>query len=280
MYAPLVSFTKKLYHHIACEVFMYPILFQYKMISIGGYGVMLGLGFYLAFLLFERELKLRNIDPELAYKILLVAIPCGIVGSKIFHIMEHWDEFLQYPMEMIFSGAGLSAYGGFLLAFIVSYFVIRKSGESVLGICDAASPAMALGYCFGRFGCHVAGDGCYGIAIKPYHIMQFFGTSYPNGIVPTSQPVYPTPLFEVFFSFVVFGVLMQLRRKEWPAGKLFFLYLILNGLPRFLVEFIRTNPEMIAGLTQAQVIGFFLIITGAIGMVLLDRREAGNSAAK
>lgn len=257
---------------------MYPIFFQYKIISIGGYGVMLGLGFYLSFLLFERELKLRNIDPELAYKLLLVAIPCGIIGSKIFHILEHWDEFLQYPVEMIFSGAGLSAYGGFLFSFLFGYFIIRRSGYSFLTIADAASPAMALGYCFGRFGCHVAGDGCYGIMLKPYHPFQFLGTPYPNGIVPTSYPVYPTPLFEVFVSFVVFGTLMQLRRKEWPKGKLFFLYLILNGFPRFLVEFIRTNPEMIFGLTQAQLIGICFVITGIVGIVMLERKNVRTAS--
>ncbi len=257
---------------------MYPILFQYKLISIGGYGVMLGLGFYLAFLLLERELKLRNIDPELAYKILLVAIPSGIIGSKVFHILEHWNEFLQYPVEMIFSGAGLSAYGGFLMAFGLSYIVIKRSKVDVLTVCDAATPSMALGYCFGRFGCHVAGDGCYGILVKPYHALQWLGTSYPNGIVPTSSPVYPTPLFEVFVSVLVLGFMLQLRRKEWPAGKLFFLYMILNGLPRFLVEFIRTNPEMAFGFTQAQVVGFFLMVTGIIGIVLLDRKKAAEKA--
>ncbi|MBP7585170.1 MAG: prolipoprotein diacylglyceryl transferase [Spirochaetes bacterium] len=253
---------------------MYPILFQYKLISIGGYGVMLGLGFYLAFLLFERELKIRDMDPELAYKILLVAIPAGIVGSKIFHILEHWDDFVQYPMEMIFSGAGLSAYGGFILAFIISYFVIKRSKASLLTVCDAVTPSLALGYCFGRFGCHVAGDGCYGIAVKPYHILQFLGTSYPNGIVPVSAPVFPTPLFEVFVSVAVLGAMLQLRRLEWPAGKLFFLYMILNGLPRFLVEIIRTNPVMFLGMTQAQVIGLFLTITGILGIVLLERNKA------
>ena len=202
---------------------MFPILFKYKFISIGGYGVMLGLGFYLAFLLFERELKLRDIDPELAYKILLAAIPCGIVGSKIFHILENLNEFFADPIDMIFSGSGLSAYGGYVLAIFVSYFIIKKSKENVLQIFDAAAPSMALGYCFGRFGCHVAVDGCYGI-----NTTSFLGIAYPNGIVPTSMTVYPTPLFEVFFSFIAVGFLLRMRKKNLAPGKLFFLFLILS----------------------------------------------------
>ncbi len=248
---------------------MYPILFQYKFLSIGGYGVMLGLGFYLAFLLFERELKLRDMNPELAYKILLAAIPGGIVGSKLFHILEHLDEFAADPSGMLFSGAGLSAYGGFVLSFLLAWFIIHKSGEKFLAVADAASPSMALGYCFGRFGCHVAGDGCYGLATS-----SFLGTAYPNGIVPTTATVYPTPLFEVFFSFIVLGVLLQMRKRELSDGKLFFFYLVLNGLPRFLVEFIRLNPSMMLGLTQAQVVGIVFMITGIAGWFYSGRKTA------
>ncbi len=252
---------------------MFPILFQYKLISIGGYGVMLGTGFYLAFLLFERELKLRSMDPELAYKILLAAIPGGIVGSKLFHILEHLDEFMMNPWDMLISGAGLSAYGGFLLSFLLALFIVKRSREGFLKVADAAVPPMALGYCFGRFGCHVAGDGCYGVFTE-----SFWGTAYPNGIVPSTMTVFPTPLFEVVFSFMVLGAMLQLRKRDWAPGKLFFLYLFLNGLPRFLVEFIRLNPKLALGLTQAQVIGVFFMIAAVAGWYIVDKRGARTAS--
>jgi len=246
---------------------MYPILFQYKFISIGGYGLMLGLGFYLSFLLTEREFQLKNIDLDLAYKILIALIPASLIGSKIFHILEHLDEFFIDPKGMIFSGAGLSAYGGFVLGSIVAYYIIKKNNESFLNLADAATPGMALGYCFGRFGCHVAGDGCYGVATS-----SLFGTAYPNGIVPTSNLVLPTPLFEVFVSFIFVGLFLRLRKKEWPAGRLLFLYMILNGLARFLVEFVRRNPQWLGSFSQAQVIGILLVILGAIGLYYTNKR--------
>ncbi|TFH43837.1 MAG: prolipoprotein diacylglyceryl transferase [Chrysiogenales bacterium] len=246
---------------------MYPILFSYKFINIGSYGLLLGLSFYLAFLLTERELLLRGKDPELAYKLLLVIIPSAIVGAKIFHILENMGEFISNPMGMIFSGAGLSVYGGFLLAFLLSMIIIRKSGESILDIFDIASPSMALAYGVGRLACHASGDGCYGIATS-----SFLGMAYPNGIVPTSMTVFPTPLLESMFSFIVFIVIMKLRKREMPAGKLFFIYLLLNGIPRFMVEFIRLNPVVVFGLTQAQLIALFFIITALIGLVLVEKR--------
>jgi phosphatidylglycerol---prolipoprotein diacylglyceryl transferase len=247
---------------------MYPILFNYKLITIGGYGLMLGIGFYGAFLLMERELKLMGKDPELAYKILLGAIPSGIVGSKMFHIFEHFDQFLSNPKGMIFSGAGLSAYGGFVMAFIVSFVIIKLSKENIMEIYDSAAIPMAFGYCLGRFGCHVAGDGDYGLVTT-----TFFKTAYPNGIVPTTAEVFPTPLFEVFFSFMVLAFLLNLRKRELATGQLFFTYLILNGIPRFLVEFIRLNPTAAFNFTQAQIVSIFFVLTGIIGIIITGRRK-------
>jgi phosphatidylglycerol---prolipoprotein diacylglyceryl transferase len=248
---------------------MYPILFSYKFINIGSYGLMLGLAFYLAFLLTERELTLRGKDPELAYKLLLVIIPSAIVGAKIFHILENMGEFLRDPKGMIFSGAGLSVYGGFILAFLLSMILIRKNKENILEIFDITVPAMTLAYGIGRLGCHVSGDGCYGIATS-----SFLGTPYPNGIVPITAAVFPTPLFESFFSFMLFILFMKLRKKELPTGIIFFIYLILNGTARFMVEFIRLNPSVALNLTQGQIVAIFYIITGALGIFLVQRHAS------
>ncbi len=246
---------------------MYPIIFNYKMLTIGGYGIMLGLGFYMAFLLLERELKLHDKDPELAYKILLAAIPSGIIGAKLFHIIDNWSQFLNDPLGMLISGAGLTVYGGFIMAILVSILIIRKNNESVLTILDFASAPMALGYAIGRLGCHVSGDGCYGIETS-----SILGTPYPNGIIPSTADVLPTPLFESLFSFLIVITLLQLRKKELTAGMIFFIYFMLNGIARFSVEFLRRNPIVAFNLTQAQVIAIFFVITGLLGMILVQMR--------
>ncbi len=247
---------------------MYPILFNYKLITIGSYGLLLGAAFYVSFLLLEREFIIQKIDPELAYKILIVVIPSAIIGAKIFHIFDNFSEFLSAPSAMIFSGAGLSVYGGFLLSFVSVIILIRMNSENVLKIFDAASPSMALGYAIGRLGCHAAGDGCYGTATD-----SFLGMAYPNGIVPVSANVFPAPLFESFASLIFFLVLMRLRKHELKTGMLFFIYLILNGFARFSIEFIRLNPVATFGLTQAQIIALFFILAGIIGLVLVVKKD-------
>jgi phosphatidylglycerol:prolipoprotein diacylglycerol transferase len=249
---------------------MYPILFNYKLITIGSYGLLLGLAFYLSFLLLEREFTVKKIDPELAYKLLIVIIPSAIIGAKLFHVFENFSEFLSSPSDMIFSGAGLSVYGGFVLSFISAMFVIKKNNEGILNIFDTTSPAMALGYAIGRLGCHASGDGCYGLPTE-----SIFGMAYPNGIVPITVNVFPTPLFESFASLIFFLVLMRLRKNEMKTGTLFFIYLIMNGFARFTIEFIRLNPVTSLGLTQAQIVALCFITAGIGGLVFINKKGSG-----
>lgn len=249
---------------------MYPILFNYKLITIGSYGLLLGLAFYISFLLLEREFTLNKIDPELAYKLLIVIIPSAIVGAKIFHIFENFNEFLSSPSAMVFSGAGLSVYGGFVLSFISAMIVIKKNKEGILKVFDTTSPAMALGYAIGRLGCHASGDGCYGIPTD-----SFLGMAYPNGIVPVTVNVFPTPLFESFASLIFFLILMRLRKRDMKTGVLFFIYLILNGFARFTVEFIRLNPVTSLGLTQAQIVAVCFITAGVAGLMIVNKTDSG-----
>jgi len=249
---------------------MYPIIFNYKIITIGSYGLLLGLAFYLAFLLTEREYKMAGINPELAYKILLTVIPSAIIGAKLFHILENFDTFLKDPSGMIFSGSGLSVYGGFVLSFIVCFILIKREREDVLKVFDATAAPMALGYGIGRLGCHVSGDGCYGIPTD-----SIFGVAYPNGIVPTSVTVYPTPLFESVLSFIFLYIVLQLRKGDHRRGFIIFTYLILNGLSRFTVEFVRLNPEIALGLTQAQFVAMGFMATGIAGHIYINRKIQG-----
>ena len=252
---------------------MYPILFNYKLITIGSYGLLLGLAFYISFLLLEREFTVRKIDPELAYKLLIVIIPSAIIGAKMFHIFENFSEFLSAPSAMIFSGAGLSVYGGFVLSFLAAMIVIKKNNEGILRIFDATSPSMALGYAIGRLGCHASGDGCYGIPTD-----SFLGMAYPNGIVPITVNVFPTPLFESFASLIFFLILMRQRKNEMKTGMLFFIYLIMNGFARFSIEFIRLNPVTSIGLTQAQIVAICFILTGIAGLLYVIKKDSFSAA--
>jgi phosphatidylglycerol:prolipoprotein diacylglycerol transferase len=153
-----------------------------------------------------------------------------------------------------------------------------------LYVADLASPSVAIAYGIGRIGCHLAGDGDYGIPTKlpwgtnyehgivPPSAMfrgSHIAAGFPDGIVPDNTPLHPTPIYEFLIALVIFAVLFFFAKKYVGSGKRFMLYLILAGLSRFAVEFLRLNPVLLFGITEAQFISLLLVITGILGFVFI-----------
>ena len=122
---------------------------------------------------------------------------------------------------------------------------------------DVAAVPLAIGYAIGRVGCQLSGDGDYGI-----HSDLPWAMAYPDGTVPTTDTVHPTPVYETL-AMGLAGVVLWRLRDRFPVGVLFGLYLIIAGVERFLVEFIRRNEEVVAGLTQPQLISLAMMALGA-----------------
>jgi phosphatidylglycerol---prolipoprotein diacylglyceryl transferase len=247
---------------------MYPEIFHVGPITIYSYGLMLGITFIVASYLFTTELKRTGLNPNIATEVTLLALVFGIVGAKLFHVFENWSEFLENP-AMIFSPAGLTFYGGFILAVLAIYIYLKKKKISFPKIADLNAPGLALGYGIARIGCHLSGDGDYGIISNlPW------AYSYAKGTVPTPPgiTVHPTPLYELIAGIIIFVILWSLRRKTQPDGKLFMIYLVLISISRFLVEMIRLNPSVILGLSEAQLISIVLCVVGLYGMLKMKRK--------
>ncbi len=143
-------------------------------------------------------------------------------------------------------------------------------GTALLDLC---APALALGYAVGRIGCQLSGDGDYG---QPWD--GPWAMSYPDGTVPTTDEVHPTPVYETLAMAGVAYVLWRLRDRL-TGGLLFALYLVLAGTERLLVEFIRRNEDVALGLTQAQLISIGMILAGGIWLAASSRGDRGEPAA-
>lgn len=209
--------------------------------------------------------------------ITMVAVFSGFAGAKLFHILENLDQFAQAPLAMIFSTGGFTFYGGLVVAMLVTSHYLRKKGVSVGSVSDAVAPGLMLAYGVGRIGCHLAGDGDWGIAAnlaaKPDWLpMWLWAETYPNnilGIDLSAAPVYPTPIYELVMALALFGVLWSLRKHSHRAGWLFWFYVVLAGVERFFIEKIRVNNEFdVLGvtMTQAEVISVLLVVGGLIGV--------------
>ncbi len=250
------------------------------------------------------ELRTFKIRPyEQTGNLVILAAISGIIGAKIFTVIETPKQLIADPIGTLFSGSGLAIYGGLIGAFVAMPFFIRRMGFKMLHIMDAAAPVLALGYGIGRMGCHLSGDGDWGIESNladrpdwlswlpdwtwthhyPYNVLNE-GTriadcvgEYCHRLEPG---VYPTPIYEIIMTLTIFAILWALRKRINVAGLLFFIYLFLNGLERFWIEKIRVNPQYQRfGLefSQAEVIASMFMLVGLIvGLILWRRHKAGK----
>lgn len=207
-----------------------------------------------------------------------IAVLAGIVGARVFHILDAPAQFLARPASMIFTTSGFSIYGGICFGVIAGILWLRSKRLPVAPMLDAAAPALMLSYGVGRLGCQLSGDGDWGIAanmaLKPDWLPDWLWTqTYDGNILGQVIPepgVYPTPVYEAVMAALLFCVLLVLRRDSNRPGFLFSAYLMLAGFERLLIEKIRVNLDHgVFGLqlTQAEAISTALIVAGAIGML-------------
>lgn len=240
---------------------MCPTLFKIGPIGLHSYGLMLALGFITGYFLLVSELRRRHLPEEKAASIVFWGMFLGVLGSKIADVLENWSLFVQNPWASFFNGAGLTWHGGLILAGFGVAYMIHRWKLPIWTFADALAPMIASGYGFGRIGCQLAGDGDYG---TPSDLP--WAMSYPNGLVPTFEKVHPTPVYEVLAMAVIFAILWRLRTRKTRPGWLFSLYLVLAGVERLLVEFIRVNPRLLFGLSEAQLVAVAMIVGGAVGL--------------
>jgi len=212
----------------------------------------------------------------------IIAAGMGIVGAKLFTILGNPGRFLLDPAGMLFSTGGLTFYGGLLVAGVTIVWYLRRHDLAVAPVADAAAPGLMLAYGIGRIGCHLAGDGDWGVAAdlaaKPDWLPTWlWAETYPNAIIgPPPEPVYPTSVYEAVAATLLFAGLWALRRHPFRAGWLCSLYLVLSGVERVLIEQIRVNPEYtLFGVTptQAEIISVLLVAAGIAGLVWTWERE-------
>src|SRR5215470_2296520 len=192
-----------------------------------------------------------------------VAGLAGLAGARLYHVLESPAELFANPWPLLFSRFGFAWFGGFLGGFLALIFLARRLSIPVLEFLDICSPAACVGYAIGRIGCLLSGDGDYG---KPTSLP--WGMSFPNGVVPTTERVHPTPIYEFFIWLAIAAFLWHMGSKALrgpkAGGEIFCNYLILTGIARFLIEFIRINPRSFLGLSNAQAASLACIIAGAV----------------
>ena len=233
------------------------------------FGLMFALSFVASGLVVGRRLIELGRPVDWAYEIIFAALLGGLVGAKLWWAVET-D---QFTLEGLFSGFGLTWYGGAIGGAAGVLLWASRHGMANVGLLDICAPGLAIGYAVGRVGCQLSGDGDYG---GPSDLP--WAMAYPDGVVPTDEEVHPTPVYETLAMGLAGWVLWRLRDRYRP-GALFALYLVFAGVERFLVEFVRRNDPVALGLTTAQFVSLVLLAAGTTWLVLLARR-GGLSAGR
>lgn len=238
--------------------------------------------------------------------IILVAALAGLIGSRFMSIIENWDSFVADPLGQLLSGSGLTIFGGYILATFAIILYTRKIGIGTGHMADVAAPALLFGYGVGRMGCQFSGDGDWGIAntaAKPDWFIfpdWAWAYDYPRNVADLYQrgekmadcvgnfcthlnpPVYPTPIYEIIISFILFIFVWSIRKKIKTPGRLFFIYLIVSGFSRFFVEIIRVNPRYhLFGLnwSASQTLSASIVVIGIIGIIFFGNKGSKNNYA-
>jgi len=233
------------------------------------FGICFALAFIAAGALVYKRFGELGKPNDWAYEMAFAALVGGIVGSRVYFIVQNYDQVKDDLLGNLFSGSGLVWYGGALGGALAVLAWAWWRGFLNLTLLDVAAPALALGYAIGRCGCQMAGDGDYG---KPWD--GPWAMAYPDGTEPTSRTVHPTPIYETLAMGLGAWILWQLRERV-RAGCLFAIYLIYAGAERFLVEFVRRNTEDSVGLTTAQLESLGLITIGICWIAIVVRRHGG-----
>jgi phosphatidylglycerol:prolipoprotein diacylglycerol transferase len=288
---------------------MIPVLFKIGPLTVHSYGLMLGIAFIIGNALLAADFKRRGWNASHAGTITVIAVVSGLVGAKALHLIENWD---QVTFSDAFSPGGLTWYGGFLLGLAAVIWYVRSKGIPLLQFLDILGVALLLSYGVGRIGCHLSGDGDYGppttlpwgtiyaqgIAKPSYALTDYFlahpdrraawdydslrvipagldRQGHPMSRFDEQTPLHPTPLYELLLGAAGFFILRAIRKRPWPDGAIFMMYLLLASATRFGIEFFRLNPHLAFGLSEAQLFAVILFLAGLAGfLVLLNRRPA------
>ena len=263
---------------------MYPVLFEIGGFEVTSFGVLIFLSFLTGAWILSLQLERRGMDPEIAWEVLAATAIAGVIGAKLYYMGLHWRDFVADPMGELTSRAGLVWYGGLIGGVTAFYWQVKRRGLPVATTFDAAAPALGLAYAVGRVGCFLVGDD-YGLPTD-----SGVGVAFPQGSPPSTAgyfrslgvdidpaladsavlAVHPTQLYEVAGGIAMFAILWTMSKRPLRPGQLFGAFLVLYGIERFLVEFVRAKGDRyVFGLTTSQIASMVAL---AVGVWLWTRR--------
>jgi phosphatidylglycerol:prolipoprotein diacylglycerol transferase len=245
---------------------------QAGVITLNSYGLLLTVALIVAFCVLAHNL-IRQRVPINAHLLFSCSVLSGFVGAKLWHILESPDGFGVGLLIRMMDSTGFAYYGGVVFGSVAIVVLARSARISILQVLDNTAGPTCIGYAIARIGCLLAGDGDYG---KPTSVP--WAMSFPHGLVPTFQRVHPTPIYEAGLMVLIF-LFIQRQQTFQDYGRVFSVFLILSGIERFLIEYLRRNPPIILGLSSAQCAAILSVVMGLYLMTVRVKLKTQEQAA-
>ena len=233
----------------------HPVLLDLGFLKIYSWGFMVAIAFIVATIISAKEAKRKNINPEKIYSLVTYIIIGAIIGSRIGYLLFNPTSFSD--IFKIWEG-GMAFHGGFVGGLLFAFLYVRKNKLNFYDILDTCAPSIPLAQAIGRIGCFLRGC-CYG---KPVVLNIPWAVDYLGAVR------HPTQLYSSLALLIIFIFLSKQKYKKNFKGSLFLTYVIIYSVFRFFIEFIRTEPRILLGLTGAQITS---IILAGISLFLFQK---------
>lgn len=241
---------------------MYPVLFQIGPLQLRSYGLLIFLGFVLAIWWSRRAAHRYGIAADDPLDFVLLAALMGLVVSRLVYVVFSWKEFAAQPIHILYVWeGGLSFHGAVIGGGLAVAWIAHRKGIPFLKIADLLAPGVSLAYAIGRIGCFLGGC-CYGVPTSLPWACSFQDPFNPPRHTP---PSHPTQLYSTLANLLIFALLARMQRAPHPTGKVFWAFITLHGVYRFIVEFWRvgaTSTIAALGLSEAQWVSLAMILIG------------------
>ena len=236
-----------------------PIIFSIGHLHFRWYSLIVTTAIAVGVWLAAREASRKGFKKEVIYDAAIWVILGGMIGARLFHVLDHWqDEYSANPIRALYVWeGGLAVWGAVVGGLIVVAILARRHSWRLPVLLDAAAPGLMLAQAIGRFACIITGDAMGKPTTGPFG----FAYTSPNAMVPKLGVYYtPMPVYEIIANLGIFLLLWRLRKRNWPDGLLFLVYLSLYSLVRFFLAFTSSYQIIAFGLTQSQIISLFALI--------------------
>lgn len=248
-----------------------PIIAHLGPFTIRWYSMILITAMVIGVWLTAQEAERRGFNKEKIYDLSIWIVFGGLIGARLFHVLDHWpDRFAADPISALYIWeGGLAIWGALVGGIITAAILAWRQGWNFGRFADAAAPGLVLAQAIGRIACVITGDAMG----KPTNGPFGFAYTSPHALVPELGVYYtPMPVYELMVNLGIFVVLWQLRKRRWPDGMLFLVYLILYSIERFLLGFTSSYNIISMGMTQSQIVALVGLFVAFPVMYILRNR--------